>query len=118
MCRPAFCCALNSNDRTQEKAHQDSSGTPGAKIAESSVVTVASGQAPGWVSFATSAVSLSAGSYWIVIQSGDTGGVARDYGDGAADWFGGADTFSDGASDPFGTGSTGTVTMSVFASYY
>lgn len=98
--------------------YQDSSGTPGAKVLESNVATVTSGQAPGWVAFTTSAVPLAAGTYWIVIQSGDTGGVARDYGDGAADWFGGSDTFSDGASNPFGTGSTGTVTLSVFASYY
>jgi hypothetical protein len=98
--------------------YRDSSGVPGAKVVESSVISVASGQSPGWVTFATPPVSLTAGSYWIVIQSGDTGGIARDYGDGTSDWFGNTDTFSDGASDPFGTGSTGTVTLSVFANYY
>ena len=98
--------------------YRDSSGTPGAKVAQSAIVSVSSGQSAGWVSFATPPVSLTSGSYWIVIHSGDTSAVARDYGDGASDWYGNADTFSDGGSDPFGSGTPGTVTLSVFASYY
>lgn len=97
--------------------YQDDNGVPGAKVAESSIVSIAAGRAPGWVSFSTPNVSLAAGTYWIVIHSGATAGVARDYGDGADNWYGNSDTFSDGASDPFGTGSAGTGTLSVYATY-
>ena len=108
----------SGSQQLRMELYRDSSGAPGAKVVESAVVSINSGQSPGWVTFATPPVSLTSGSYWIVIHSGDTSGVARDYGDGASDWYGNADTFSDGGSDPFGTGTTGTVTLSVFASYY
>ncbi len=98
--------------------YQDSDGIPGDKVAESNTVSVAAGQAAGWVTFSVSAASLSAGNYWIVIESGDTAGIARDYGGGAADWYGSADTFAYGGANPFGAGAAGTDTLSVYASYY
>jgi len=49
-----------------------------------------------------------------VIHSGTTAGVARDFGDGAPDWFGNADAFVDGASNPFGPGTAGGGTLSVY----
>lgn len=97
--------------------YQDNGGVPGAKVAESSTVNVASGTAPDWVNFPAPATALSAGTYWIVLHTGNTGVIARNRGDGAANWYGNADTFSDGASNPFGAGSTGAVTLSVNVSY-
>ena len=45
-------------------------------------------------------------------------GVTRNRGgDGAANWYGNADAFADGAANPFGTGTAGTGTLSVNASY-
>ena len=44
--------------------------------------------------------------------------LARNRGDGAANWYGlSDDLFSDGASNPFGTGSSGNGTLSVYATY-
>jgi hypothetical protein len=95
--------------------YHDAGGVPGAKVAQSSEITVKAGQAGSWLSAETPNTSITAGDYWIVIQSGDTGGIARNYGDGAANWYGNADTYSDGAASTFGSGSTGTVTLSAVA---
>jgi Hypothetical glycosyl hydrolase family 15 len=97
--------------------YQDANGVPGAKVAESSTVAITAGQPAEWVNFATPGVSLTPGNYWMVIHSGGTAGIARDYGDGAADWYGNADPFSDGGSNPFGAGAVGTGTLSVNATY-
>jgi hypothetical protein len=57
-----------------------------------------------------------------MLQSGDTGGVVRDYGDGPANWVSTPDTFADGSTpvidwfyDPNVT--YGTVEMSVYLEY-
>ncbi len=97
--------------------YKDSGGVPGAKVVQSDTVTIASGMVPQWVTFTAPETSLSAGTYWIVIHTGGTQGVARDYGDGSTTWYANADTFSDGASDPFGSGSAGSTTLSVYVSY-
>jgi hypothetical protein len=98
--------------------YRDANGAPGAKVAETSTKTIASGAAASWQNFAAPSVSLDPGVYWAVIHTGDTGALARNYGDpSASNWFGNADLFSDGASDPFGTGSTGTVTLSIYVAY-
>ena len=97
--------------------YRDSSGVPGAKVAETTAMAIASGTAAGWVTFAAPQTPLSAGTYWIVIHTGGTAGIVRNVGDGTANWYGNADTYSDGASDPFGTGSAGTGTLSVYATY-
>ena len=96
--------------------YRDSNGTPGAKVVESLARDVYT-ETANWYEFPTPNVALTPGNYWIVIHSGDTAARARDYGDGAANWFGNSDTYSDGASDPFGSGNTGTVTLSVYANY-
>ena len=94
-------------------------GSPQSKFAESQVVSIQSGAQPGWVYFpmAQPVRIESFYGFWIVIQSGDTGGIARDYGDGAANWAGNADAFVDGASSVFGTATPGTGTLSVYATY-
>jgi hypothetical protein len=89
------------------------------KLAESEVVTIPAGAAPGWVHFPVrqpASVNFIYG-VWIVIHSGDTGGVARNYGDGAPSWFGNADAFADGTAEVFGSGSHGTGTLSVYGAY-
>src|SRR6185312_2823080 len=68
--------------------YRDSSGVPGAKVAESNPVTVSAGQGRRWVTFSTPYVSLDPGRYWVILASGYGAGVARDYGDGANDWYG------------------------------
>lgn len=98
--------------------YRDNAGLPGALVAQSSVVGIASGSAGRWVTFPATATALDPGSYWIVIHSGATSGVGRNFGDGPANWYTNDDTFSDGASNPFGTGWTGgSGTLSVYVSY-
>lgn len=95
--------------------YRDAGGVPGAKVAESNEVSVKAGQAASWITAEAPNIVLDAGNYWLVIHSGDTTGIARDFGDGAANWYGNADTYSDGASATFGTGNSGTVTISAAA---
>jgi hypothetical protein len=97
--------------------YQDASGIPGTKVVESKVVTIASGMGPQWVKFTAPETQLAAGTYWIVLHAGGTGGIARNYGDGTGAWYGNSDTFSDGASSPFGSGTSGSDTLSVYASF-
>jgi hypothetical protein len=97
--------------------YRDSGGVPGAKVAESSAVSINSGMSPRWVDFPASGARLDPGAYWIMILSGGTSSVARNYGDGVNNWYGNTDAYSDGASNPFGAGATGTGTLSLSASY-
>jgi Hypothetical glycosyl hydrolase family 15 len=97
--------------------YKDNNGVPGARVVQSDTVTIAAGMMPQWLHFTAPETAVSQGIYWIVIQTGGTQGVARDYGDGTGLWYANADTFSDGASDPFGSGSTGTTILSVNASF-
>jgi hypothetical protein len=97
--------------------YADNSGVPGTKVVESSPVNIAAGQAGKWVDFSVSNVALQPGNYWIALFTGGTSGIARNWGDGAADWYGNNDTYSDGAASTFGSGNTGSVTLSVYASY-
>jgi hypothetical protein len=99
--------------------YQDVNGAPGTRVAESNVVNIAAGTAPGWVTFTTPPTSLAAGSYWIAIHTGGTAGVARDYTDGSGvqNWFSNADTFSDGSATPFGAGNLGADNLSVYVNY-
>ncbi len=94
--------------------YRDSSGVPGTKVAESNVVNITSGSVGRWVNFSAPSAALAPGSYWLVIHTGGTTGVARNAGDGStvANWYANNDTFSDGASDPFGGGNAGTGTIS------
>ena len=92
--------------------HSDNGGVPGAKITESSNRFFAAGVPPGWRTFTVPNVALDAGTYWIAIHTGATGQLLRDYrGDGNSD------AFFSGAVDPFGTGTAGTGTLSVYATY-
>jgi len=91
-------------------------------LATSDPVTIAAGTPPGWVRFPIPPTPVSGFSF-IAIESGGTGGVVRDYGDGSANWLGGPDTFADGPLEivdnrflPEGWG-TGNVTLSVYAEY-
>jgi hypothetical protein len=97
--------------------YRDNGGVPGARLAQSPTATINAGLTGRWVAFNLPPIALDPGTYWIVIHTDATGGIARNRGDGAANWYGNADTFSDGASDPFGGGSAGAVTLSVYASY-
>ena len=98
--------------------YRDTNGAPGAKLAETAEIRIWSGYRAGWICQEIGWTPLTAGAYWLMIHSGGpNNGPARYFYDGAANWFGGADTFADGASDPFGTGSTGNGTMSIYAIY-
>ena len=97
--------------------YHDSGGLPSTLVTESDEVTVTAGQAGKWVSSHLVPVDLTSGNYWIVIHTGDTGGVARDYGDGAANWYSNADAYADGASATFGSGNSGSVTISAAVLY-
>jgi len=98
--------------------YKDSNGVPNGKWAQSNVVTIPAGKAAGWVNFTAPATALDPGDWWLVIHTGDTGGIARNRSDGADNWYGlSADAFADGPSNPFGTGTAGAGTLSVKANY-
>lgn len=97
--------------------YTDVNGKPGTKLVEGDVITPALGFPPHWVNWIMPPVLVNAGRYWLILHTGNNAGVLRDYGDGAANWIGNADTFADGGSTPFGSASTGTGTLSAYASY-
>jgi hypothetical protein len=97
--------------------YRDNAGVPGALVAQSGAGTVAAGSAGRWMWFSGPATRLDPGAYWIVIHTGDTAGVARNRGDGAANWYAAIDQFADGPSSQFGTGWSGNVTLSVNVFY-
>ena len=112
--------AVSGGESFRAAIYADVSGAPGALVAQSSVVTVADGQPAGWVDFPISpAVSLPAGSYWLVMQGGPSSHGAIRYGDitsrGAEAW--NADAFAAGLSNPFGTATSGTWSWSLYATY-
>ena len=79
--------------------------------------TINAGMAGGWVRFIAPNTTLSPGTYWIVLHTGNVQGVARDYGDGSTSWYAAPDPFWDGASQQYGNGSAGSTTLSVYVSY-
>jgi hypothetical protein len=96
--------------------------TAWTRIAESEEVTIAAGRPPGWVTFPVRAAPLYHGIpvFRIMIESGDTAGVVRTYGDGSANWVGKAITYAEGGPNQFmedGSVSYGTVTLSVYGTY-
>ncbi len=103
--------------------YSDANGTPGVKLTESAPLKVNAQSPLKKYDFPMSAIPLPPGNYWLVIHTdgaagGSTPGIIRDYGSSAAsNWYGNADNFVDGASSPFGTGSTGTVELSLTATY-
>jgi hypothetical protein len=98
--------------------YRDGGGTPSTKVTESNSKWLGAAAPGGWREFVVPHLALSAGDYWIGIFSGTTAGLARNYSDASvANWYGNADTFADGAISPFGAGNTGTVELSVFATY-
>lgn len=97
--------------------YKDSNGVPGSLVAQSADRTVAAGTTGRWMSWSAPATPFNPGDYWIVLHTGDTQGIARNRGDGPANWYGNADTFADGPANPFGPGTAGNGTLSVFATY-
>jgi len=125
-----LCAYLDGNggvsgfQRVRLALYTDNNGSPGRKVFETREWSIFSGDQARW--FCNTQASeyvgealtpVAAGSYWIAIHSAGTPGVIRDFADGAANWFGNADSFDDGASDTFGAGSRRTGTMSVNAQY-
>jgi hypothetical protein len=111
---------VSGTEQVRMVLYRDSGGVPAARVAESNTVaSIAAGAAGKWVNFAAPAATLTPGDYWIVIHTGATGGVARNWGgDGPANWYGNnTDVFADGPGSTFGTGTTGTGTLSVTATY-
>jgi hypothetical protein len=99
---------------------------PYNKVAESAPVIIPAGMPPQWVRFPLAAPTPIgfALAYQFMLQSGNTGGVARDYGDGDANWIGFPDDFADGPvnalyPDPSKQPglSNGTVTLSLYMEY-
>jgi hypothetical protein len=98
-----------------------------AKIAQSTDVTITAGTPARWVHFAVPPAALNSNwgpFYRIAIQSGDTAGVVRDFGDSrpvvccGPGWFGLPDAFADGAvDDPGWTGMSGAGGLSVYATF-
>lgn len=100
--------------------YRDAGGVPAALIAQSPTAHIVVKFNAQWVRFNLPPTALDPGDYWIVLHTGGDTGIARNYGDGAANWFGNnTDPFgdNDGSSNPFGTGVPGTVTLSVYATY-
>jgi hypothetical protein len=99
--------------------YRDQNGVPGQLVAETDGQPLqASQQAPNWLCQPIRGSWLQEpGTYWLVIHSGNLGGVIRYYYDGAANWYGNADEWSDGAADTFGPGGAGEGTISIRADY-
>jgi hypothetical protein len=97
--------------------YQDANGVPGIKVGESTAREMYAQSIAQWYTFPVQNVPLPPGKYWLVIHSGATGGIVRDYADGAPNWYGNADSFADQATSPFGSGGTGTGTISIYAQY-
>jgi hypothetical protein len=97
--------------------YRDAGGVPGERLATSDEITLSAGQQAQWRTARISSPqpTLDPGNYWVVIHSGGTAGVIRNFGDGSPNWYGNADAYSDGPSSPFGAGNTGTVTISAAA---
>ena len=101
--------------------YRDAGGVPGERVLTSEEITLPSGSPGQWrtayIDGHDGVPELDAGNYWVIIHSSGTAGIIRNFGDGAANWYGNADTYSDGPSSPFGAGNTGTVTISATAMY-
>ncbi len=104
--------------------YTDVNGVPGVKLTQSNTDAVSAQQSAQIRSFYTDPVPLPAGTYWVVLHTGNTDaggtpGIIRDYGTtpGGNNWYANADLFSDGASSPFGAGSTGTAQLAVGGTY-
>jgi hypothetical protein len=93
-------------------------GTP---IAKSADVTIEAGRSAGWVHFpiADRGFILDVDAeFYLMVQSGDTGGVVRVYGDGAANWFGKNLSYGDTTGEfRYVDLTSGDTTLSVYASY-
>ena len=99
--------------------YSDSNGVPAAKLYESFAPLSVRGGAPAiWTAHVADpsiAPTLNAGRYWLVILTGGTSGVVRNFSNGTpGNWYGNADTFSDGASAQFGAGNAGNGTLAAF----
>lgn len=101
--------------------YKDANGVPGAKVYESYDQYMRSGWPANWITDppypGSGGPTLDPGRYWIVILTGATGGVTRNYADGTGNWYGNSDAFADGASTQFGPGNAGNGTISAFISY-
>jgi hypothetical protein len=84
---------------------------------ESSQKSIAAGTAAAWLQFTGTNTILTAGTYWIAVQSGAPAQIVRASQAAPANWYANSDVYSDGATDPFGTGNTGGVTLSLYATY-
>jgi hypothetical protein len=110
--------ATSGSQSVRMALYRDSGGVPGGLVVRSPIATVAPGAAGRWVSYTSPATPLDPGNYWIVLHTGATAGVARDFGGGPeSNWYGNADAFADGPANPFGTGGLGTGTLSVNVTY-
>jgi hypothetical protein len=98
--------------------YRDSSGRPGARVAQSNTMSVAADSSRRWVYFPSPAAQLDPGYYWIMIHSGSTSAVARIRATVDANVRSNTDAFSDGAANPSGAvGALGTTTLSLFVNY-
>jgi hypothetical protein len=109
----------NGGQWVRYAVYQDENGVPGQLLIWTENRYFEAFQHPAdWYCLPTNARwLLEPGAYWLVIQSGDLGGVVRYYYDGAANWYGNADPWIDGPSSPFGPGGAGEGTISIRADY-
>ena len=111
--------STSGQEQVEGLIYADSNGSPGSLLATSAPLTFSSTQSAGWYDLPfSSSVSLPAGSYWIGVITGGTGGVAgyrytsvtgsRDYN---------TNSFASGPTNPFGSFSTDNEEMSLYATY-
>lgn len=63
-------------------------------------VTITAGMAPQWVNFRVGTLSLPTGTYYIMLFTGSTEGVARVYGDGSNNWYGAPASYDTSGGNP------------------
>jgi PKD repeat protein/glucose/arabinose dehydrogenase len=111
--------AASGSQPVRAVIYADSGGNPGALLGVSNQVSIAAGQAWGWVDFTfPSAVSVTAGTVWIGYIAGTTSDLTQlRYDPLTNDMRYNANTYSSGASNPFGTPATVGFHYSIYATF-
>jgi hypothetical protein len=99
--------------------YKDLAGSPGALVASTSQLVFQQADSAGWYDLSFSApVSLSAGSYWLGLISGDTANVAAyRYEAVIGSLAYNMNSYSSGPATPFGSFSTDSRQLSLYATY-
>ena len=113
--------ATSGSQPVQAVIYADSGGAPGALLGVSNQVTVAAGQAWGWVDFSfSSPVSIQAGSLWMGYIAGSTNDLTQlryDSSPNEVHYNTNTGGYGAGPTNPFGNASLANMHYSIYATY-